>query len=536
MSYAAAAGVAALPWLNPFTAGPSAAVVPWLVSAACGLVLLLLAGGGTRVHGGLAAVLGGIVVWAVVSHGSLSQDIVALAAGLTLVFVTASAVADRGAARGVQAGLLIAAVLSASAGLLQYAGFSPALGPWINYAPIGEAYGNLRQPNQYASLCWLGVAVLLWGRPRVPLSLALPAVILLAVASAASVSRTGMMQGLLLTVLVAVWGGAHCRRRLLLCVSAAVAYYAAAVLLPLALEHFTGVVPPRTLWGRMSGGESCSSRAVLWANVLDLIAHRPVLGWGWGELDYAHFMTLYPGARFCDILDNAHNLPLHLAVELGVPAAATISGLGLLWMLRLRPFHEHGAQRQLALAMLGVLLLHSLLEYPLWYGPFQIAFGASLGWLLRRPDQPRPRCQRTTRLARAGATALLAVTAGAAWDYWRVSQVYMTPDHRYSAWRENPLNAAKGSWLFAPQAEFAELTLTQVTPGNAAQTAATARDMLHYSPEPRVVERLVEADTLLGRDQEAVSLLARYRAAFPADYAHWRESQGLGASGASPQD
>ena len=28
-------------------------------------------------------------------------------------------------------------------------------------------------------------------------------------------------------------------------------------------------------------------------------------------MDYAHFVTLYPGERFCDILDNAHNLPLH---------------------------------------------------------------------------------------------------------------------------------------------------------------------------------------------------------------------------------
>ena len=60
-----------------------------------------------------------------------------------------------------------------------------------------------------------------------------------------------------------------------------------------------------------------------------LIAQKPWLGWGWGELDYAHFITLYPGARFCDILDNAHNLPLHLAVELGVPLAVVLCGGGL---------------------------------------------------------------------------------------------------------------------------------------------------------------------------------------------------------------
>ncbi|ARU05689.1 hypothetical protein CCO03_14235 [Comamonas serinivorans] len=33
-----------------------------------------------------------------------------------------------------------------------------------------------------------------------------------------------------------------------------------------------------------------------------------------------------PGARCCHILDNAHNLPLQLAVGLGVPAAALLCG------------------------------------------------------------------------------------------------------------------------------------------------------------------------------------------------------------------
>ena len=45
-------------------------------------------------------------------------------------------------------------------------GLSAHFAPFMNQALVGEAYGNLRQPNQFASLCWLGVAVLLWGVPR----------------------------------------------------------------------------------------------------------------------------------------------------------------------------------------------------------------------------------------------------------------------------------------------------------------------------------------------------------------------------------
>ncbi|WP_258305060.1 O-antigen ligase family protein, partial [Escherichia coli] len=76
------------------------------------------------------------------------------------------------------------------------------------------------------------------------------------------------------------------------------------------------------LFMRMAdGSQTCVGRATLWSNVLELIAQRPWAGWGWGELDYAHYIHPFAGERFCVLLDNAHNLPLHLAVELGLPAA-----------------------------------------------------------------------------------------------------------------------------------------------------------------------------------------------------------------------
>mgnify|MGYP002133802168 CR=1 FL=1 len=65
----------------------------------------------------------------------------------------------------------------------------------------------------------------------------------------------------------------------------------------------------------------CASRRVLWANMLNLALQHPWLGWGWGEADLAHFMTAYSGPRFCDLVDNAHDLPLHVAVEFGLFAA-----------------------------------------------------------------------------------------------------------------------------------------------------------------------------------------------------------------------
>jgi hypothetical protein len=75
--------------------------------------------------------------------------------------------------------------------------------------------------------------------------------------------------------------------------------------------------------------------------------------------------------------------------------------------------------------------------------------------------------------------------------------------------------------LFRNQVQFAELTTTPVTAENAAQLCDQALQLLHFSPEPRVVEKLIESAVLLGRDDEAAYYLARYRAAFPEAHARY---------------
>jgi hypothetical protein len=175
----------------------------------------------------------------------------------------------------------------------------------------------------------------------------------------------------------------------------------------------------------------------------------------------------------------------------------------------------------MAWAVLAVIGVHSLLEYPLWYGQFQIAFGLCLGLLW--PAVPHLARQRVT--ARAASLALAAGAAAAlgyaGWDYQRVSQIYLPPTARAAAYADDPLTEIRKSWLFRSQAGFAELTITPLTRANAQWAFDTAAAMLHYSPEPRVIEKLIESAIVLGRNDEALLHLARFRAAFPQAYAKW---------------
>jgi hypothetical protein len=247
----------------------------------------------------------------------------------------------------------------------------------------------------------------------------------------------------------------------------------------------------------------------LWTNVLQMMVQRPWLGWGWGETDLAHFLTLYPGQRFCDILDNAHNLPLHLALEFGVPLAVGILLCVVRWVWVRKPWQEREIGRVMAWGVLLVVGLHSMLEYPLWYGPFQMTLGFAVGVLW---SQAKPEAEATSPAGPMLVAALLFIGClYAAWDFNRVGQIYRQAALRDAAYRDDPLGHAKQSWLFKNQAEFAELTTREVTAQNAAEVYEQALRLMHYSPEARVVQRAIDSGKLLGHDAQVEQLSQRLR-------------------------
>jgi O-antigen ligase len=514
-----------VPWLNPLSGGPSVSVEPWLVSALC----VAIAFGwlrSARLQPGTGMALAALAAWALVRTG-FTSDAVALAAACLVIFMAASLAAGGVGrpefVRALALAWLLAALLSTAMAWVQYFGQAQRFAPWISTSAIGEAYANLRQRNQFASLTVIGMASLLWLAPSGPRRWpALLAMCWLASGNAATTSRTGLMQMLVLSVLACSWPGPR-RERAGLWLAGLLAYGLAAVLLPAALEAATGAAGNR-LWERVASVDACSSRTVLWSNVLHLIAQHPWAGWGWGDLDYAHYMTLYEGTRFCDILDNAHNLPLHLAVELGLPAALLACG-GVVWAVaRGKPWAEADPARQMAWAVLAVIGIHSMLEYPLWYGPFQIALGLCLGLLWPRAASAAAPRESRLPASRVFAVMVCLACAYAFWDYWRVSQIYLAPESRAPDYREDPLSKIRDSWLFRSQARFAELTLTPLTRENAAWTYENALALLRYSPEPRIIEKVIESGVMLGRDDEVLAHIARLRAAFPEAYAEWSRS------------
>ncbi len=454
----------ALPFLWPWISGPAPDTYPWLATA----------------------VFSAIGFAALASAGVERDDAVSAIAGAWL----------------------LAALLSSVLALLQWFDVAPAT-TWIAAAEADRAGANLRQPNHFATLTSLGLAVLLWRASVRPRRWAMLAAILLAMGCVASGSRTGLLQWLLLGLLACAWSVGR-RARIRLWLVAAGAYGVS--------TGIVWVLGPHSALFRLTQGNGCHSRKVLWSNVLELIAQKPLRGWGWGELDYAHYAHLFTGPRFCEFLDNAHNLPLHLAVELGIPLAIAICAGFAMWVWSRRPWAEVDPARQLAWMALAVIGLHSLLEYPLWYGPFQLAVlcCAVLLWRGSAPASWRP-------AVLAGCAGVLVVCGLIYREYQAVSQSYLSVEKRNPAFRDDPYRAAGGALIFDRQLQFALLVRAGLTPANAAEVHALSGEMLHFSPEPRVIERRIESAVMMGETDDALWHATRYRAAFPQDYARWQE-------------
>lgn len=501
-----------LPFLFGYTLGPATNMLPLLFGLGCAGVFVGLSPAGVLRPGsqwGLLALPALLLL-----HGLFTAPADGpILAGTALALLAFWAVAQ--AAAGWQAqektdwlwgAVLVAALLNSAICLLQYRGWVGVLSPWVHPGSPARTFGNLRQPNQMATLSAMGFAVLLLYAPRwaraaqrhragLQIAAVLAALALLAFACAATRSRTGLLQwlGVWGVALFWAWRG-RTPKTVALWASIGLLLYGLCILL--LVGHTAASGEAGSALTRL-GEAGQDARTVLWSNVWQAAAQQPSLGWGWGNLGWGLLNTPLQGAVFSVPLDNAHNLPLHLAVELGWPLTVLFCAALAWWAWRRKPWQAAAPQQQSAWLVLAAIGLHSLLEYPLWYAPFLLAAAVAVGVLAVAPLSQAVKPSRWPLIAGAGLLALSLVLAA---DWIRVSQIYLKPEQRWAMFtdRADWVEANSRSRWFASYADFAQMGIVQLSADNAAEELARAQRLLHYSSEVQVLRRARDAAALLG--------------------------------------
>ena len=380
-----------VPFLQPYHRFPIAAFYNEWLALALGLMaaLLLLRAGAWRVTGLPAvavAALGLVLLLGLqVALGRVNYPEQALVAALYLIWAALLVALGRllrhelglTAAADLLAWCLLAGgSLNAIAGLLQLYDAAGPLSFLVADREPPAVYGNLAQRNHFAAYVAMATAsaAYLYARGRLALVPAAACLLFFMLALAVSSSRSPWLY-LGAFALLAL---AHHRvardaagRRLALCSLGLLPAFALAqwaATLPLLLPVGGVVTSADRLFEPASG---IAPRLQLAREAWEVFLAAPWTGAGWGEFAWQHFLQI--GARGPGVMpgisNHAHNIVLQLLAETGIAGAALLLAALGVWLAGLRRT-RFSLEWWWLIALLAVLGLHSLLEYPLWFAYF----------------------------------------------------------------------------------------------------------------------------------------------------------------------
>ncbi|BEV72393.1 MULTISPECIES: PglL family O-oligosaccharyltransferase [unclassified Paludibacterium] len=437
--------------------------------------------------------------------------------------------------------LMAGALVQSLIGLTQLTGIAPMLGGVVFYDSshlTTNIFGHIGQRNQYAHyLMWGMIAgVYLFSTEKLRGRWFLLWMVWLSVMLAYAGSRTVLLYVVAVVLISIVWHArirtAISRRLMLSMLLACAAIVAGQFLLPyvnqfVALFTHNQQAVSSGVQRLAANGDDMSSRrfAEMYKAWLVFRAHA-VHGVGWSQFA-AESVRLQALPQFANdgfnsgLFTNAHNLVLQLLAEMGwVITAIVFVGFG--WVIW--PYFSQKAQVEgvLPLACMAVTLIHSMVEYPLWY----LYFLAML--VVFMSLAPLPERGRGTGLGVlwrlvlfAGMVALAVMSVASVRHYSELTGLYTPADNEKI---DNPRIARLGQIvrdepLYAFHALYTLDNYLEATPDNLQQKRAWVDQMAAIRPYPDVLLKQAEMQALVGQEAQAEQTLRLALASFPT-YAH----------------
>jgi O-antigen ligase len=390
--------------------------------------------------------------------------------------------------------LLCGTELSAAIGIYQHFGFHSGFDGVIVRKISAGLYGNLAQPNHYANYITLGVVSLgmLYQQRKINVMYAVALALPLLFVMTLSGSRTTWLY-ILAMVMLSVWMSYRNRvlRPLLYFAITIFCAYLAMHWLVVQLPVSTGQeVDTNSL--RMSDTSS-HIRLYLWHEAVLIFMQSPLLGVGFGQYAFHHFelQPILQPAYVSGLYNNAHNVVLQLAAETGLAGLLALFVSMGAWVFGLRNA-ERSAAHWWCYALIAVITIHSLLEYPLWYAYFL----AIIAFLLGMADETSFKID-MPRLGRAAMVVLILLgmflMGQLKYNYLQLKSAIsaeMVPGQPPPSSPLQNLDAIRdGSNLMLPMVDFFISNWMSVDARNIREKIAFNGNAMHYIPSSEVVYR-----------------------------------------------
>ena len=252
---------------------------------------------------------------------------------------------------------------------------------------------------------------------------------------------------------------------------------------------------------RMQDANQIAPRLALWKYGWTMFLTHPLLGVGWGEFPL-HQFEFVGELGGVEIANNSHDIFIDLLAKTGLLGMAIVLFSVVCWLVRVLRA-PHTPARIFALSLLGVLMMHALVEYPQQYMFFLMPAMLIFGLLETRP------VRWVSRSFSYGLYVVLVVLGLASLypilrDYNRSEVLYYgsQPAEQY---REDP------SFLFRAWGEYGAATLLPMNSQDLATKLAMHRQALALLPGETVLRRYAVLQALAGQSQDALDTIARLK-------------------------
>ena len=424
--------------------------------------------------------------------------------------------------------LLVGAELNTLAGILQHYRWDTFLNSVITVKTSNAVYGNTAQPNHFANFIALGLLSLGLLHHRFSLRswqavlLATPMLFVLVLSG----SRSAWLYLTFALALAWLWQRRDASLRPVL-------FFSLIIWLGFLVMHFVVQLPflagatgsitsAERLFGEAGGG---SIRFHLWREGWLIFTQSPLLGAGFGQFAYQHLQLAVSlhNSDITGLYNNAHNIVLQLAAEAGLAGVAVLFGtLGLWFWQSVVRDGRFTVEHWWGFAVLAVLGIHSLLEYPLWYLYFIGIASIMLG--LFDTTSYRLELRNVGRLSVAVILllGLMSLVQGMqSYKHLENALVFRgmaAKDHQYVSNARDELLAAHQYPLFSSYAELFIANMMEPSADHLQEKIELNERALHYIPAAPVVYHQALLLALSGRDGEAKDMFEKAIWAYPADF------------------
>lgn len=402
--------------------------------------------------------------------------------------------------------LILAAIFSVWIALLQWLMLSGSI--WVvDMPPGGRPFANFAQPNNLATLLCMAIAAAWYFYERRLLG-----------SFSSSILVLFLMLGVVLTQSRTPWVGCIAVAIFWLwkarCYSARLPNYA----LLMWLGIYVGLVISFPWFadalhlsvGSLLDRAQALHRWQLWVQLWAAVWEGPIGGYGWNQVSVAQvaISQIYPVPL---MVEHSHNILLDLLIWNGPLLGGLIICAVAVWLIRLG-MRARSVESVFCLLVVGFVLTHAMLEFPLEYGFFLFPVGLLLGIVAGEQRSPR---EWVVPRSMVGAVLALSLCIFAwVWHEYRVIE----EDHRlmrFETARIGDLKAEQDSpdvVLLTQLGEFIRFARTPATEEMSAEQLEWMRKVVHRYPYPPSLFRYSLALALNGQAIQSSEQLTILRA------------------------